>query len=109
MSIKGIDAQIMITRLPDNVRDMSASQKRAEVAQEYLAAQGKVRDAHDQSRVAKAQESEMERTRTDADKESSGGNGGSEGEGEKTGREDKYDTAQELLVPPGNNVIDIKI
>ena len=109
MSIKGIDAQIMITRLPDNVRDMSASQKRTEVAQEYLAAQGKVRDAHDQSRVTRTQETEMERIRTDVDKESSGGSGGSEEEGGKAGKEDKYDTTPELLVPPGNNVIDIKI
>ena len=106
MSIKGIDTQIMITRLPDNVRETSALQKKPEFTQEFLGLQGKINDAQDQSKVIKTNESEMENIRTDVDEDAEGGYGGG-----GSGSEKKKDEQQEpeFLVPPGNNFIDIKV
>ena len=109
MSIRGIDSQMMITRLPDNVKEASAIQKRPEVAQEFLAAQGKISDAEGQSKVAKTMEVEMEKIRTDVD---AGGGGSYEGsedvyDPEESGQEEEPDP--DMIVPPGNNIIDIKI
>jgi len=107
MSIKGIDTQIMITRSPDFARDASTMQKRPEIMQEFLAAQQKINDAQDHFKVAKTTESDMEKIRTDVD----GGSGGAHGdEGQESGDGDKEDeSGAGMLVPPGNNVIDITI
>ena len=106
MSIKGIDTQIMINRSPDVARDASNMQKRPEVQQEFLAAQQKAADAHSQSKVSRTTESEMENIRTDVDGRSSGGGG----EGSGSEKERRNDENQEnMLVPPGNSVIDIKV
>jgi len=108
MSIKGIDAQIMITRTPDFARDASTAQKRPEMTQSFLAAQTKMSDAIAQGRVAGTEQSEMEMIRTDVD----GGSGNEyEGEGEgKKGKDEKEgEIPQNLRVPPGNNIIDIRV
>ena len=106
MSIRGIDSQIMITRTADASRDASALQKRPEVAQDYQAQQSKVQEARDQTRVAKTLESEMENIRADED---GGGNGGYEsGSGMGSGGDEPEDDFS-TLVPPSNNMIDIKI
>ena len=107
MSIKGIDAQMMITRLPDNVREASAIQKRPEVAQDVLAAQQRLNDAQDQSKVAKTTESEMENIRTDVEEGRGGSYGGEGNSGKKEDKPD--DIEQELKVSPSCNIIDIKI
>jgi len=107
MSIKGIDTQMMITRLADNVRETSAMQKKPEVTQEFLAVQGQINDAQDQGRVLRTSESEMEQIRTDVDEESGGGGGGESAADHKAREEDEF--APGMLVPPGNNIIDIKI
>ena len=99
---------MMITRLPDNVREASNLIKRPEVAQEFNAKQGKITDAQDQTRVAKTQESEMEQIRTDVDRESAGSYGGQE-EGSGSGKDKKEDPEQILLVPPSKHKIDIMI
>ena len=107
MSIKGIDAQIMINRSSDLARDASAMQKRPEIQQEFLAAQQKLSDARSQSRVSGTKESEMEKIRTDVD---GGGYGAGGGEGEGKDDDEKGgEIAKNLLVPPGNNVIDITV
>ena len=108
MSIKGIDAQIMITRTPDYARDASAAQKRPEMTQDFLAAQTKMHDAIAKGRVAGSEQSEMETIRTDVD----GGSGSSyEGEGEGKHGEGGEDgeIPRDLRVPPGNNIIDIRV
>jgi len=108
MSIKGIDAQMMITRLPDNVNQASSLIKRPEVAQEFLATMGKLNDTRDHTRVAKTLESEMEQIRTDVDEDSEGGYGGGGGDaGSGSGKNDKPD--QNMLVPAENHIIDIKV
>jgi len=108
VSIKGIDTQIMISRLPDNARDTSAIQKRPEVAQDTLAVKAKINDAEDQTRVAKTLETEMERIRPDVE----GGSGGAYG-GEGGSSPHKEDDSGELeygtLVPPEKHIIDITV
>lgn len=106
MSIKGIDTQIMISRLPDNSRDASVMQKRPEMAQDFLAAQTKISNAQDQSRVLRSVEAEMEQIRTDVEEDGgSGAGGGSPGPETKENEE----TDPDMLVPPGNNIIDIRV
>jgi len=108
MSIRGIDTQIMISRLTDNVRDASALQKRPEFVQDALAAQGRINDAQDQTRVVKTAASEMERIRTDVD--DGGGAGYADGsEDDGSGKKKKEEIDPDMLVPPGNNRIDIKV
>ena len=108
MSIKGIDTQIMITRLADSVREASVMQKRPEVARDVLATKEKINDAVEQSRVAKTAESEMDKVRPDVDE---GGSGAYDGESGAGGRRDNWDEepGADMIVPPGNNLIDIKI
>jgi len=109
MSIKSIDTQIMINRSSDLARDASAMQKRPELQQEFLAAQQKIASAQSQSRVSGTTETEMEHIRTDVD----GGSGGAQGgEGEDSESEENGQggqSAKNMLVPPGNNLIDIKV
>ena len=108
MSIKGIDAQIMISRLPDTAKDTSALQKRPEVWQDHLGVQGRANDAHQQEKVAKTSESEMEAIRTDVEG-GSGGGYGSEG-GKHHGKGDNEDELLPgTLVPPERHIIDIKV
>ena len=104
MSIRSIDTQIMISRLTDTVRDASMMQKKPEHAQEALAAQGRIHDAEDQQKVAKTLETDMEQIRSDAD---GGGSGGGES-GEK-GKKKKEEIDPDMMVPPSNNIIDIRI
>ena len=109
MSIKGIDTQIMINRSADLARDASAMMKRPELQQEALAFQQKIASAQAQSRVSQTQETEMENIKTDKDGGSGGAHGGG-GEGsESDGGEQNEQPAKNMLVPPGDNVIDIKV
>ena len=108
MSIKGIDTQIMINRSSDLVRDASAMQKRPEIQQDFLAAQQKIASAQSQSKVAATSEAEMEEIRTDVDGGSGGAYGG-EGEDSESEEDEQSQSAKNMLVPPGNYTIDIKI
>jgi len=109
MSIRGIDTQIMITRLPDNVKEASAVQKRPEIAQEYLAAQQRINDAEDQSRVSKTLETEMDKVRTDAEEGGSGSYEGGERRSDTDEEEQDDGIDPGMIVAPGNNRIDIKV
>ena len=108
MSIRGIDTQIMMTRLTDTIRETSVLQKRPEVAQEVLAARGKTDNAEEQTKVAKMSEAEMEKIRTDVDE---GGDGSYEGEGGANPDEGDRDAEldPDMIVPPGDYIIDIII
>ena len=108
MSIKGIDTQIMISRLPDTARDTSALQKRPEVLQDHMAYQSKVTDAQDQSKVAKMAETEMEKIRADVEGGSGAGYGGEAGTG--PGEKNPDDELEPgTLVPPEKHIIDIRV
>lgn len=108
MSIKGIDTQIMISRLPDNAKDTSALQKRPEVWQDQLGAQGRINDAQSQSKVAKTTETVMEEIRSDVEGGSGGGYGGEGGSGSRKGDHEEK-PGPGTLVPPEKHIIDIKI
>ena len=109
MSIRGIDAQMMITRSPDFVRDASAMQKKPEMMQEHLAAAQKINDAQDQTKVSKTAESGMEKIRADDDGGTAGGYGGGGGGSEESEDEQGDRPDSGLYVAPGNNTIDITI
>jgi len=106
MSIKGIDSQIMIARTTDFARETSALQKKPEIVQDYLAVREKIAEAQQQTRVAKTLETEPTKLHPDDD---GGGGGGYGGEAEHGGDEIDEEIDEDMLVPPGNNVIDIKI
>ena len=107
MSIKSIDSQIMIARTSDFARDNSAVQKKPEISQDYLAAQEKINEAQEQSRVAGTPESEQADIRPDED---GGGSGAyDDGAPESDRDSDSSDAEANFLVPPGNNVIDIRV
>ena len=108
MSIKSIDSQIMIARTADFSRDTSAILKKPEIAQDYLAVREKINDAQDQTRVAKTLESEKAELRPDEDGSGGGDYGG--GSGSKSGKDKgKSGPDENMLVPPGDNVIDIRV
>ena len=107
MAIRGIDTQIMINRLPDNVREASDLLKRPEMAQDMLAVQGKVNDAQEQTRVTRTAETEMEQIRADVE---GGGGAGYDGEsGQDRGEKNDGEIDSDLLVPPDNHIIDITV
>lgn len=108
MSIKGIDAQIMVTRTADIMRENIAVQKKPEVTQNYLAVQAKANEAHDQKRVSRKTEVEMPKLRTEDGGGGSGGAaGGSHSKRGKDGRDGRFE--DEALVPAEDHVIDIKV
>jgi hypothetical protein len=110
MSIRGIDAQIMISRLTDSVRETSVMHKRLEVAQDALAAKEKINDAEARSKVARTSGSDMEKIRSDV-YEGGGGNGGGGSEGSGNRGEDSHDdkSGLDMTVPTDNHMIDIMV
>ena len=107
MSIKGIETQIMINRLPDYAKDASALYKRTEVFQDHIAKQAKANDAKEQTKVVKTNESGLEALHPEDD--DSGGNaaGGFEEETEQGYNKDS--DIDNLMVPGEEHVIDIKV
>ena len=109
MSIKAIDSQMMITRTPEAARDASIVQQRPDTDQRILAEQQKAQDARDQTRVKETDETEREGIRTDEDGENDGAYDG-RGKKNKKQHEEKDERGNPLfLVPPGNNILDIRV
>jgi len=109
MSVRGIDTQIMVTRSADYSRDVGAMAKKPELTQEQLAAIQKANAAIEQKKIKETSESEMDKLRTDKDGDSSGSGGFTGGGSEKEQSDESSQHSKNMLVPPGNNVIDIKI
>lgn len=107
MSIRGIDSQMMITRAADLARDSSALLKRAELTQDYLAIQAKASEAQEQKRVGRKTEVEMQKLQADKDGSGSGAAGYSNANTKRKSRDPAQDP--DTLVPPSNNVIDIRV
>jgi len=106
MSIKNIDSQIMVARSTDFARDTSALQKKPEIMQEHLAVREKINEAQEQTKVAKTLQTEGTRLHPDDDGDSGAGyESGAQYDGDY--KEEEPDEG--MLVPPGNNVIDITI
>ena len=108
MSIRGIDTQIMLQRLPDNVKEASDLLKRPEIMQDMLGNQGKLNDVVDQTRVAKLSEAEMEQIRADVDEGS--GNEYEESENRHPAKdEEEHNADSEFFVPKERHIIDITV
>ena len=106
MSIRAIDTQIMLMRLPDRVWDASTEEKKAERAQEFRAHLGRTMSAKESSRVAATTEVEMENIRANFDEHGSGGGGG--GAGYALARYKMSELIDPgMMVPGGENLIDI--
>ena len=105
MSIKGIDAQIMINRLPDYAREASSLYKRAEVFQDHIARQTKITDAQEQSKVTKMKESDLEKLILDDE----GGGSGGGGEEDMSGSSEDAHSTDDMMVPSEDHVIDIRV
>lgn len=56
MSIKGIDAQIMIARAPDFVKEANAQLKTGDRMQSFLAEQAKAEAEHDKSSIGRTEQ-----------------------------------------------------
>ena len=105
VSVKNIDTQIMIARTADFSRDTSALQKRPEMAQDYQAIREKINDAEDQSRVAKT----LDTQKSEFHPDDGGGGSYAGGDGSAPDGDEENGSNVDFLVPPGNNVIDIKV
>jgi hypothetical protein len=107
MSIRGIDAQIMIARTAELSRETSTMQTRPEVNQQLLAEQQKAAAAQDAKRVTQLEEPETDGMRTEKD---GGGNNSYEGSGEGQSHEELDENHKPgMLVPPSENILDIRI
>ena len=72
MSIKGIDAQIMLARVPDFVREASTQLKVGDLMREYLAVQNKIAEEREKSMVIKTNQTYKPELRTENDSEGAG-------------------------------------
>jgi len=107
MSIGPIDTQLMMVRLLDKVWEASAEQKRAERNQEFRAQLGKTLSAKERSRVNATALVEMDNIRASVDGQSSGGGESAGGNAlERCKPSEAVD--QYMVVPGGENHIDIK-
>jgi len=97
----------MVARTTDFVRETSAMLKRPEVLQDYLAVKEKINDAEEQSKVTKTAETETELEKLRPD-EGGGDGGGYGGSHEYSGKKED-ETDDDLLVPAGDSVIDIRV
>lgn len=107
MSIKGIDSQIMVTRTAELAKEASSQIKKNETTQTHLAFQTAATEAEKKISVQTLQESQESELKLDLDKESahSGHHKGESGSEKK----DEEETSSINYVPPGNNIIDIKV
>jgi hypothetical protein len=106
MALKGIDAQIMVTRTTDASRESSRMAHRGELIQDYLSVQARVEGDIGRERVTKTIKAEQAEFHPDDDGGGDGGAyAGSAGGGEPEGAED----GDEYLVPAEEHIIDIRI
>ena len=104
MSIKGIEAQMMVARSVEYMKDSAAIQKKSELTQDYQTVLARVDEQRDQMKVAKTLEADQIKLHPDE----GGGNGGGAGDG--SGEAGKgNESSPDMLVPPGDNIIDITV
>lgn len=107
MSIKGIDAQIMVTRTAELSKESSNQIKRNELMQDYMSVQGRLMEEHEKQMVTglqEAQEAVIQRERE-------GSRGGADPE-ERDRRSGSSLSDQELaeeLDGGEDHLIDIKV
>ena len=107
MSIKGIDAQIMITRAAQLAKENSTIVRKDELTQEYLAAQQKAAGERDQKAVLRSAEAEGAPVHLEKDGKS--GHGRDRKQNEKRDWEESAGDPAGTLVPSVEQKIDITI
>ncbi|MDR2356601.1 MAG: hypothetical protein LBD92_00740 [Oscillospiraceae bacterium] len=105
MALRGIDAQIMVTRTTEASRESSRMAYRGELAQDYLSVQARVEGDIGRERVARTIKAEQTEFHPDDD----GGGGGASGGGAYGGEQDGAEDGAEYLVPAEEHIIDIRI
>ena len=109
MSIKGIDAQIMITRTADFARESIAAQRKPEITQDYLSVQAKANEAQELRKVIKKSDAELQKLRPeDGGGSGAGGSGGGSGSHAES-EEQNGELEPGTLVPLEKHMIDIKV
>lgn len=107
MSIRGVDAQIMISRAPEFMKDASVQQKAGDRMQDFLAVQAQAEAEHDKASVAQLQQASRSELQLDSEGRSQNGYAGG---GERGGK--RQDSEASLLdedVGPADNIIDIRL
>ena len=106
MSIKGIDAQIMLARAPDFVRETNTQLKVGDLMREYLAVQNKATEDREKSMVIKTNQTYKPELRAENDSEGAGAYyEGSENRKRELSQESVLD--EEIGV--NEHIIDIKL
>lgn len=105
MSMRGIDAQLLITRSAELTKEAGRTQRSHEMRQEQLAEQARAQERRKQEQVQSAQELEASRIR-----ERQGGQEGGQGKRQSGGRgnSEREPEGPERNPAPANR-IDIKI
>ena len=105
--LKGIEAQMMVTRTADLARDANALQRKNDLARDYLAIQTKT--LTDQEKQQVAQTLNVQEVMIHKDKQEKG----QQKQEEQSGEEKTFaeETTDDYIVPPSENhpTIDIKI
>lgn len=109
MSIRGIDAQMMVTRAPDFVQDAASQMKAAERSQEFLAVQKQSELEHDKASVVKTDES----PEIELHLENEGGDGSESYTSQQKKNEppvrDEYLELLDAAVGPSEHILDITL
>jgi len=109
MSIKGIDAQMMITRATELTKDSSAQLRKNELMHDYLAAQTRAIETRENQSVARTLKPQEIEIHLNNDREGSGGWTGPDGEREAEEREQADQDRLAQLAPIDPHTIDITI
>lgn len=108
MSIRGVDAQLMIARSPDFAREASQQQKLGDHMQSFMAAQAKSEAEHEKAYVAKTEQPPEPELHLENE---GGGNAGAYSSSKKKRAEEELrePSLLDADVGRGNHIIDIKL
>lgn len=109
MSIKGIDAQLMVTRAAEYAKESSVQQRKNELLQDYLSVQAKVAETQEKQKVAKTVQAEAAGIQLDKDAEGYGGHGYDSSSEEPSDETDRNQELLNQLLDTEEHAIDIKV
>ena len=105
--LKGIEAQLMVTRTADLARDASALQRKNDLTRDFLAVQAQALTNQEKQQIAQTLNAQEVVVHKDKQEK------GQQGQAEQSGEEKHYDEEinDEYILPPSENqtTIDIKI
>lgn len=107
MSIRGVDAHLMIARAPDFAKEASEQQKVSDRMQNFMAAQAKAEAEKEQTTIAKTEETQKPELHLENESEDNGGAGSSSKK--KRNKKESEPSLLDANVGPGTSTIDIKL